>query len=76
MYDKLMLLPSLSLKLKRAKSVEASKFPNEFRPRPRMRSEGDNDNESVTKSKEGDKLINNEPDRGNQKTCMCSRCPF
>ena len=31
----------LMLRHQRAKSVEASKFPNEFKPRPRMRSEGD-----------------------------------
>ena len=41
--------------LQRAKSVEASKFPNEFRPRPRMMSEGDGDaapsDDSITKSK-------------------------
>ena len=40
--------------LQRAKSVEASKFPDEFRPRPRMMSEGDGDAapsaDSLTKS--------------------------
>ena len=44
----------------RAKSVEASKFPSDIRPRPRMMSEGDGDAapsaDSLTKSKKARSL--------------------